>query len=39
MDYESSVLADTGSGFYMRECEADHRYRRRPGRVFAMIMI
>jgi len=33
------VLADTHSGSYLRECETDHRYQRRPGRVFAMIMI
>ena len=38
-DYESSVLTDTHSGFYLRECVIDHRYPQRPGRVFAMIMI
>jgi hypothetical protein len=38
-DYKSSVLADTHSGVYLRECEADHRYPQRPGRVFAMTMI
>ena len=38
-DYESSMLTNARSGFYLPECETDHRYRRRPGRVFAMIMI
>jgi hypothetical protein len=38
-DYESSILASSGSGFYLRERETDHRCRPRSDRVFATFMI